>query len=100
MGFIIFIVVILILIGFSVLRNNAIKNNGIEVKAKISRIEKDESSDDGNITYHHYVSYEDKDGNLQEAMILNKLNKHFELGEELTIRYLPERKKEAVIIDK
>ena len=98
MLFIIFIIIVVALLVFAQIRNRKISKEGIMVKAKISRIEKNESLDDDNVSYHCYVAYVDESGNRQEAMILNKLNQRYEMGQELTIRYLPDKKQQAIVV--
>lgn len=99
MAFIIFIIVVIVLIAYASIRNNKIKNEGIRANAVISRIEKDESVDDDSVTYHYYVSYEDESGNSQEAMILNNLNNNYNIGQTLTVKYLPDKKNQVVIVN-
>ena len=101
MPFVIFIIVIALLLLAAFLRNNKIKKDGITVQAVVSRIEKEESVDEDsaqNTTYHYYVSYTDQEGNQQEAMIVNTLNHSYDVGQHLTIKYLPEKKTQVIVI--
>lgn len=100
--YIMFGVVAALIIGiivYTVIRNNKIRNNGVEAVAVVSRIEESEtvSSDDGvDYTYTHYVTYQSPDGKTVEAK-LDHAPWGTKVGDQLTIKYLPEKPHFAVI---
>ena len=96
------VVVIAIIVGivFSVRRNMAIKKNGIEADAVVSRIKETESTDgDGNIdtTYTYYVRFQTQDGNFVEAKLGNAPRFTRE-GESVRIKYLPEKPNYVILV--
>lgn len=98
MAFIIFVIVVVALLVYAYIRNRTIMNKGLTAEALVSRIEKDESVEDDNVTYHYYVTYKDETDNVQEAVILNQLNNTYSIGQKLTVKYLKEKKNQVVII--
>ena len=94
-------VIVVVIVGgfiYNYLRQKKIKENGIEVDAVISRIVEKESTDSDNntdYTYEYYVKYTDQNGNQVEAKLSNPrtLSK---VGDQLKIKYLPEKPKVAV----
>ena len=80
---------------FTIKRNGAIQQNGIEADAVVSRIEESESADnDGSreTTYTYYVRYQTKDGQSVEAKLGNAPSRIYE-GMGIRIKYLPEKPK-------
>ena len=66
------VAVVVGIIIFTVMRNNAINKNGIETDAVVSRIDEDTSRDDNgdiNTTYTYYVTYQTEDGAIVEAKL-------------------------------
>ena len=94
------VAVVVGIIIFTVMRNNAINKNGIETDAVVSRIDEDTSSDgDGSIstTYTYYVSYQTEDGTVVEAK-LGKAPHNIRQGMQLRIKYLPEKPKYVIAV--
>ena len=88
------------IIVFNIIRSNKIRKNGVEADAVISRIEEQESVDaDGSldVTYTYYVSYRTQDGQIIEAK-LNHAPGRTRVGEQVHIKYLPEKPKYAILI--
>ena len=87
-------------IVFNIIRNSKIRKNGVEADAVVSRIEEQESTDaDGSldVTYTYYVSYRTQDGQDIEAK-LNHAPGRTRVGEQVRIKYLPEKPKFAILI--
>ena len=96
------VVVIAVVIGivFMIMRTNAIKKNGIEADAVVSRIKEQENTDsEGNIdtTYIYYVTFTTQDGQNVEAKLGN-LSRKIKVGDPLTIKYLPNKPKLVVAV--
>ncbi|MBQ7546094.1 MAG: DUF3592 domain-containing protein [Clostridia bacterium] len=83
-------------------RTMNIKKNGIETQATVTRIEEDvqADSDGASVSYNYYVRYTTADGQQQEALITNPGFKKLERGEQITIKYLPQKPNAAVWIKK
>ena len=95
------IVAIVIAVSFviTVRRNRAIRKNGIEVNATISKIEERDTVDsDGGVstTYTYFVKFTTVDGNTAEAMLGEIFQKSYRVGDELRVMYLPEKPNYAV----
>ncbi|MBR6918663.1 MAG: DUF3592 domain-containing protein [Clostridia bacterium] len=95
------VLAVIITVGFviTIRRNNAIRKNGIEADAVISRIEEHESTDsDGMITtsYTYYVQFRTNEGSNVEAKLGKILQKNYRVGDQLRIMYLPEKPNYAV----
>ena len=76
------------------IRNNKIRNNGIEAEGYISRIEEEESIDsDGfsQMTYTYYVTYRTMEGRTVEAQLGIIIQRHYSEGEKINIMYTPEK---------
>lgn len=101
-----FAIIILVLVAaaavYVVCRIMNIKKNGIETQAVVTRIEENVQSDsDGiSVSYDYYVRYTTADGQTQEALITNPGFKKLERGEQITIKYLPQKPNAAVWIKK
>ena len=101
--YVIFGVVVVGIVGgiiFTIMRTNAIKKNGIEANAVVSRIKEQESTDsDGftDTTYIYFVKFRTQDGQEMEAD-LNHASGRTRLGDKVKIKYLPEKPKHAVLI--
>ncbi|MBE7003731.1 MAG: DUF3592 domain-containing protein [Ruminococcaceae bacterium] len=82
------------LIVFTIRRNKAIRENGIEADAVVSRIEENEDldSDGGGVSYTYYVQYQTQDGQVIEARLGN-VPKNIAVGSRLRIKYLPDKPK-------
>ena len=94
------VVVIVTVFVFTIVRNNAIKKNGIETDAVVSRIDEDTSTDsDGSIStsYTYYVNYQMEDGTVVEAK-LGKVPFNTRQGQQLRIKYLPEKPKYVIAV--
>ena len=91
--YVIFGVVVVGIVGgiiFTIMRTNAIKKNGIEANAVVSRIKEQESTDsDGftDTTYIYFVKFTTQDGQDIEARLSNPPSK-IKVGDSLTIKYL------------
>lgn len=90
-----------IAVGFviTVRRNNAIRKNGVEADAVVSRIEEHDSVDgDGMIdtTYTYFVTFKTQDGSTVEAQLGKIFQKHYRVGDQFRIMYLPEKTNYAV----
>lgn len=97
---IIAIVAVAAIIGiiFVVKRNSAIKKNGIEADAVVSRIKEVETdNEDGShdVKYTYYVKYQTQDGNSVEAKLSSAPRFTCE-GDSLRIKYLPEKPKYVI----
>ena len=101
--YVIFGVVVVGIVGgiiFTIMRTNAIKKNGIEANAVVSRIKEQESTDsDGftDTTYIYYVTFTTQDGQSVEAKLGNPPSK-IKVGDSLTIKYLPNKPKLVVAV--
>ncbi|MBQ9534833.1 MAG: DUF3592 domain-containing protein [Clostridia bacterium] len=83
------------LLVFTVRRNKAIQQSGIEADAVITRIEESDISDsDGSsdISYTYYVEYRTAEGQTIEARLGNE-PKNITVGSRLRIKYLPDKPK-------
>ena len=96
-------VVLVAIVGgiiFTVMRTNAIKKNGIEANAVVSRIKEQENTDSEGITdttYIYYVTFTTQDGQSVEAKLSNPPSK-IKVGDSLTIKYLPNKPKLVIAI--
>ena len=96
----IFAIAAVIGIVYVVKRNNAIKKNGVEVDAVVSRIKETETAnDDGSFdtTYTYYVKFRNQDGQTVEAKLGNAPGFTRE-GDRLRVKYLPEKPKYAILV--
>ena len=85
---------------FTIMRTNAIKKNGIEANAVVSRIKEQESTDsDGftDTTYIYFVKFRTQDGQDIEARLSNPSGT-IKIGDELRIKYLPNKPKLVVAV--
>ncbi|MBQ9720837.1 MAG: hypothetical protein IJV64_09110 [Oscillospiraceae bacterium] len=82
---------------FTIKRNNAIQKNGIEADAVVSRIEDQETENDGRreVNYIYYVQYQTQDGKTVEAKLGNE-PAHLFVGSKLRIKYLPDKPKYVI----
>ena len=100
------IIIIAIVVAVAVYifyRNWFTKKNGTETEAVVSRIEEYETTDsDGTSTsYNYYVRYHDEDGHPHEARISNMgFSRGLIVGDQIRIKYLPEKPGMAVWIRK
>ena len=78
------------------------KKNGIETSAFVTRITEDTQADSDGVstTYNYYVQYTTDEGRSQEALISNPGFKGFKVGDQIKIKYLPEKPNAAVWIKK
>lgn len=96
-------VVVVAIVGgiiFTIMRTNAIKKNGIEANAVVSRIKEQENTDSEGITdttYIYYVTFTTQDGQSVEAKLSNPPSK-IKVGDSLTIKYLPNKPKLVIAI--
>ena len=96
-------VVVVAIVGgiiFTVMRTNAIKKNGIEANAVVSRIKEQENTDSEGFTdttYIYYVTFTTQDGQSVEAKLGNPPSK-IKVGDSLTIKYLPNKPKLVIAI--
>ena len=101
--YVIFGVVVVGIVGgiiFTIMRTNAIKKNGIEANAVVSRIKEQENTDSEGITdttYIYYVTFTTQDGQSVEAKLSNPPSK-IKVGDSLTIKYLPNKPKLVIAI--
>lgn len=101
--YVIFGVVVVGIVGgiiFTIMRTNAIKKNGIEAKAVVSRIKEQESTDsDGftDTTYIYFVKFRTQDGQDVEARLSNPSGT-IKIGDELRIKYLPNKPKVVIAV--
>ena len=82
------------------MRTNAIKKNGIEANAVVSRIKEQESTDsDGftDTTYIYFVKFRTQDGQDIEARLSNPSGT-IKIGDELRIKYLPNKPKMVIAV--
>lgn len=94
--------VVLVAVGvfFVVKRYTAIKKNGVEVDAVVSRIKEVETrNDDGSFdtTYTYYVKFKTQDGQEVEAR-LGSAPRFTRQGDVLRVKYLPEKPKYAILV--
>ena len=101
--YVIFGVVVVGIVGgiiFTIMRTNAIKKNGIEANAVVSRIKEQENTDSEGITdttYIYYVTFTTQDGQSVEAKLSNPPSK-IKVGDSLTIKYLPNKPKLVIAV--
>ena len=101
--YVIFGVVVVGIVGgiiFTIMRTNAIKKNGIEANAVVSRIKEQESTDsDGftDTTYIYFVKFTTQDGQEVESRLSNPPSR-IKVGDSLTIKYLPNKPKLVITI--
>ena len=101
--YVIFGVVVVGIVGgiiFTMMRTNAIKKNGIEANAVVSRIKEQESTDsDGftDTTYIYFVKFTTQDGQDIEARLSNPSGT-IKIGDELRIKYLPNKPKMVIAV--
>lgn len=92
------VAVIAVGITITVRRRSAIRKNGVEADAVVSRVKEQTSVDEEGFTqttYIYFVTFRGVDGNTVEAM-LDKAPKHIKVGDRLTVKYLPEKPKYAL----
>jgi hypothetical protein len=96
-------VVVIVIVGgiiFTIVRTNAIKKNGIEANAVVSRIKEQENTDSEGFTdttYIYYVTFTAQDGQSVEAKLGNPPSK-IKVGDELRIKYLPNKPKLVIAV--
>ena len=101
--YVMFGVVVVGIVGgiiFTIMRTNAIKKNGIEANAVVSRIKEQESTDsDGftDTTYIYFVKFTTQDGQEVESRLSNPPSR-IKVGDSLTIKYLPNKPKLVITI--
>ena len=100
MTYVLIAVVVIALVAaavFTIKRNNAIQKNGIEADAVVSRIEEQETENDGRreVNYIYYVQYQTQDGKTVEAKLGNE-PAHLFVGSKLRIKYLPDKLKYVI----
>ena len=100
MTYVLIAVVVIALVAaavFTIKRNNAIQKNGIEADAVVSRIEDQETENDGRreVNYIYYVQYQTQDGKTVEAKLGNE-PAHLFVGSKLRIKYLPDKPKYVI----
>ena len=101
--YVIFGVVVVGIVGgiiFTIMRTNAIKKNGIEANAVVSRIKEQENTDSEGFTdttYIYYVTFTTQDGQSVEAKLGNPPSK-IKVGDSLTIKYLPNKPKLVIAV--
>ena len=93
----VFVITVVAVVIFTIRRNKAIINNGIEADAVVSRIQEDVGGDDEGVSYSYYVSYTTQDGQTVEARI-NDLPSHTHVGDPVRIKYLPEKPKYVLLV--
>ena len=89
-----------IVIIFIVKRYTAIKKNGVEADAVVSRIKEVETqNDDGSYdtSYTYYVKFTTQDGQVVEAK-LGGAPRFTREGDQLRIKYLPEKPKNVILV--
>ncbi len=93
------VVVIGIIVGIvlTTKRNNEIIAHGIEADGVVSRIESDTDSD-GDTTYKYYVKYATQACTTVEAVLAGRIPDNLYQGQELRIKYLPEKPKVVVAL--
>lgn len=92
------VILIAVVFVITVRRNRRIRQEGIETDAVVSRVEENYNAQgDGtlSVSYSYYVQYEDQNGTTHEAILSKVLQSHYRVGDELRIRYLPEKPKYA-----
>ena len=83
---------------FTIKRNKAIKKDGIEADAVVSRIKETENrQEDGSVdfSYTYYVKYQTKDGQTVEAKLGDGTRGLCE-GDSIRIKYLPDKPKYVI----
>ena len=101
--YVMFGVVVVGIVGgiiFTIMRTNAIKKNGIEANAVVSRIKEQESTDsDGftDTTYIYFVKFRTQDGQDIEARLSNPSGT-IKIGDELRTKYLPNKPKMVIAV--
>ena len=94
------IAAVVIVAAFNIIKVLTIRKKGIETEGVISRIEEQSSVDgDGSldVTHTYYVVFRTQDGQKTEAD-LNHAPGHMRVGDQVRIKYLPEKPKHAVLI--
>ena len=94
------IAAVVIVAAFKIIKVITIRRKGIETEGIISRIEEQSTVDgDGSldVTYTYYVIFKTQDGQKTEAD-LNHAPGHMRVGDQVRIKYLPEKPKHAVLI--
>lgn len=94
------IAAVVIVAAFYIIKVLTIRRKGIETEGVISRIEEQSTVDgDGSldVTYTYYVVFRTQDGQEVEAD-LNHAPGHIRVGDQVRIKYLPEKPKHAVLI--
>ena len=96
------IAAVVIVAAYNIIKVLTIRKKGVEADGVISRITESSSVDgDGSldVTYTYYVVYRTQDGNEIEAN-LNHAPGRTRVGDQVRIKYLPEKPKHAVLIKK
>ena len=91
----VFVVSVVAVVVFTARRNKAIKENGIETNAVVSRIKEDADPESNSYTY--FVTYTTADGQNVEARV-NTLPDYIHVGDMVRIKYLPEKPKYVLLI--
>ena len=94
------IAAVVIVAAFNIIKVLMIRRKGVETEGVISRIEEQSTVDgDGSldVTYTYYVIFKTQDGQEMEAD-LNHATGHICGGDQVRIKYLPEKPKHAVLI--
>ena len=96
------VIVVILIVGFifNYRRSKKINAQGVEADAFISRIQEIEHTDDnGNrdVEYQYYVKYRDGSGAVFEAKLGNPPAFARE-GQQVRIKYLPEKPKYALMV--
>lgn len=94
------IAAVVIVAAFNIIKVLTIRKKGIETEGVISRIEEQSTVDgDGSldVTYTYYVVFRTQDGQEMEAD-LNHAPGRTRVGDQVKIKYLPEKPKHAVLI--
>lgn len=94
------IAAVVIVAAFNIIKVLTIRRKGIETEGVIFRIEEQSTVDgDGSldVTYTYYVVFRTQDGQEVEAD-LNNAPGHIRVGDQVRIKYLPEKPKHAVLV--
>ena len=94
------IAAVVIVAAFNIIKVLTIRKKGVETEGVISRIEEQSTVDgDGSldVTHTYYVVFRTQDGQEMEAD-LNHAPGHTRVGDQVRIKYLPEKPKHAVLI--
>lgn len=94
---IVFVAAVGLYVGY---KNLYTKKNGIETEATVTRIEEETQADSDGIstTYMYYVRYTTAEGQSQDAQITNPGFKRLKVGDQIKIKYLPEKPNAVVWI--